>query len=471
MIGMKMINRAAACMLAAFLSVPLAAGAREDTTIASSVVTALKVSRAPGASVAITKHGKVVFEQGFGVKNLDSQTPVGPHTRFEIGSITKQFTAAAILQLKEQGKLSLSDPLGKYVPQYAAAKNVTIEQLLWQVSGIPDYVGVNDFVHIATTRRGSLAAVLALVAGKPLQFAPGTKWAYSNTNYYLLGHVVEVASGMPWDTYVRTHIFAPANMTDSTFMKDERGIADMATGYAQEKGGFSPAPPFTGWTGAAGAIVSTAVDLAKWDHALLAGKLISAADLQLMTHPGHLRDGKSTGYGFGWEIGARDATARIAHSGGTFGFAAQNDVYPKLGEAIVVLQNSSDASPNVISGEVFSAVNPELVKNENRSAAGEDAAITARAKQTLEQLLSAKPDRSQFTAAMNKTLTPQLLFGAAQELKPLGTAQTWVYRGKKDTAGKTAYDYLVTFSSGVKAAVTMTLDKSGKIAGYDVSPT
>lgn len=470
MMGMKMINRAAACMLAALLLVPLAAAAQENEAIASSAVTALKVSRAPGASIAVAEHGKVVFQQAFGVKNLDSHAPVDRQTGFEIGSVTKQFTAAAILQLKEQGKLSLSDPLGKYVPQYAAGKKVTIEQLLWQVSGIPNYTEVNHFVQIATTRPGSLDAVLALIKGKPLQFAPGTKWAYSNTNYYLLGRVVEVASGMPWETYLRTHIFAPANMTHSTFMKDERAVADMATGYEQKKDAFNPSPPFNGWAAGAGEIVSTADDLLKWDRALFAGELISAADLQLMTRPGRLRNGKSTGYGFGWEIDTHDTTTRIAHSGGTFGFAAQNEVYPKLGEAIVVLQNSSAASPDIVSSQVFSAVNPELAKNENRSFAGEDTAVTARAKQTWQLFISGKPDRSQLTAEMNKAITPQVLAGAAQQFRPLGSPQAWVYRGKKTSAGATAYEYLVTFSSGVKVNVTMTLDESGKIAGYDVSP-
>lgn len=467
---MKLTNRAAAFSLAVLLLVPVSASARENGVIAGSVLTGLKVSRAPGASVAVAEHGTLVFQRGFGVKNLDSRAPVSPRTRFEVGSITKQFTATAILQLKERGRLSLTDRLGKYIPQYAAGKNVTIEQLLWQVSGIPDYTHANHFVHIAVTHRGSLSAVLALIKGKPLEFAPGTKWEYSNTNYYLLGRVVEAASGMPWDAYVRMHIFTPAKMTDSTFMKDERAVTDMATGYEQKKSAFSPSPSFTGWAGAAGSIVSTATDLLKWDRALFGGKLISDPDVRLMTQPGRLRGGKSTGYGFGWEIGTHDGTARIAHSGGTFGFTAENDVYPELGEAIVVLQNSSAASPDLVSGEVFSALNPQLAASENRPAPGEDPAITARAKEMWRQFSTAKLDRSMLTAGMNKLLSPQVLAGADEQLKPLRAPQTWLYRGKKSSAGLDAYEYLVTFGSGVKLNVTMTLDRGGKIAGYDLSP-
>lgn len=463
---MKMIGRAAACMLAAAICVPLGAGAQENGAIASSALAALKVSHAPGLSLAVMEHGKIAFARGFGVKNFDLQTPVDPHTRFEIGSITKQFTAAAILQLKEHGKLSLSDRLGKYVPQYATGKNVTIEQLLWQVSGVPDYTEAKRFMRTAASQPGSLDGVLRLIKGKPLAFAPGTKWAYSNTNYYLLGRVVEVASGTPWQTYVRTYIFAPANMTESTFIEDERNASDMATGYELKKQNFVPSPPVGAWAYSAGAIVSTAGDLLKWDRAVFAGKIVSAADFKLMTTPGRLRSGKSTGYGFGWVIDKHDGVSRIWHNGGTFGFVAQNEIYPSLGEAIVALENSSAAGPALVAARAFAAINPQLASAEAKSAKGEDPAITARAKGVWQMFASGNVDRSQLDARMNKAMTPQMLSAVAERFKPLGDPQTWVYRGKQTVQDDATYDYLVTFSSGIKLDVTMTLDKDGKIAGF-----
>jgi CubicO group peptidase (beta-lactamase class C family) len=457
-------------MLAVLTCFPVAAGAQDGSAIADALQPALNISKAPGTSLAVMEHGTITIERGFGVRNVGTQAPVDPHTRFEIGSITKQFTAAAILQLKERGKLALTDPLGKYVPQYAAARAVTIEQLLWQVSGIPNYTDVPNFDRIAVSRAGSLAGVLALIRNKPLEFAPGTKWAYSNTNYYLLGRVVERASGMPWAQYVRTHIFVPAGMNEATFMEDERSAADMATGYELKNNKLVASPPFGGWADSAGAIVCTAADLLKWDRALFGGKIVSAADLRLMTQAARLRNGEATEYGFGWVVSKHDGTPEFSHAGGTFGFAAENEVYPKLDEAIVVLQNNSAAPPDIVAGSVFRVLNPQLVKDESRSAAGEDPAITAKAKATLRLLLNGNPDRSQLDAAMNKALTPQVLSAADEQIKAYGAPQTWVYRGKSVTAQGTTYLWLVTFSSGVKLKIEMALDPDGKIGGYNLLP-
>jgi D-alanyl-D-alanine carboxypeptidase len=170
----------------------------------------------PGGQILLVDHGRIVYEKNFGVRDLQTKQPVDEHTRFEIGSITKQFAAAAILQLQESGKLSLDDPLGKYVPQYATGKHVTIKQLLWQVSGIPDYTGEDAYwKHLAESNGRvsfpkplDLPKVLALVGNHPLRFKPGTKWEYSNTNYYLLGAVVEGVSGLSWEEYVRRNIYA-----------------------------------------------------------------------------------------------------------------------------------------------------------------------------------------------------------------------------------------------------------------------
>lgn len=456
-------------MLAALIGIPASAGAQAADPLTDAVLNAVKASRAPGAAVAVMRDGTVTFESGFGVRDIGTKAPVDVHTRFEIGSITKQFTAAAILQLKEQGKLALSDPLGKYVPQYAPGKAVTLAQLLGQVSGIPNYTDANHFLSIAT-HPASLNAVLALIKGKSLEFKPGTKWAYSNTNYYLLGRVVEAASGTTWESYVRAHIFVPAGMTESTFATEESGVPDMATGYELQKGKFVPAQPLGAWAYAAGAIVSTAGDLLKWDRALFGGKLISAADLQLMTQAGRLPSGKSTRYGFGWIIGTHDGTTRISHGGGTFGFAAENDVYPKLGEAVVALQNSSDATPTIITARAFDVLNPQLAQAETKAASGEDPNVTARVKAVWAMFVSGNLDRSQLDAGMNKAITPQVLAAAGEQFKTVGTAQTWVYRGKKSTPQYTTYVYLVTFSSGAKLNLTMSVDKDGKIAGFFAAP-
>lgn len=466
---MSKTSRVAACLLAALVFTPLTARAQDRAALDDALTSALKAAGTPGASVAVAKNGHIVLERAFGVKNLDSQAPVDAHTRFEIGSITKQFTAAAILQLKERGKLSLSDPLVKYVPQYAAGKNVTIEQLLWQVSGIPEYFTPGN-LPMFTERKASLNAMLAIIKDKPLDFAPGTKWAYSNSNYFLLGRVVEVASGMPWRQYVRTQIFAPAGMTESSFMDDEGNIADMATGYTVKNENVVPAPSMAGWGSADGGIVSTAGDLVKWDNALLGGNIVSAADLRLMTESGRLTDGTSTGYGFAWMSEVRDGAPGIWHNGGTLGFIAKNEVFPQLGETIVILENNNNAWVSSVSGSLFAALNPQLAALDERPVSGENSAVTARAKIILQQICDGSIDRSQLSAAMNEALTPQMLSALGTRFRQLGFAQTWVYRGTKADASETAYIYRVTFTGGQKLSVTMTVGKDGKISDYSASP-
>lgn len=301
---------------------------------------ALSHGPAPGAAVLIVDHGHVVYSENYGVRDLASKAPVDDHTRFEIGSITKEMVAASILQLKEGGKLSLSDRLGKYFPQYTAGQNITLEQMLQQVSGIPNFGSAKGF---DSRNPGTTAAVLELLDDLRLDFDPGSHWEYSNSNYYLLAAIVSQVSGMPWQQYVREHIFAPSGMNESSFAKDEGSIADMAIGYTQpgkKAGELVKSEPMNGWAGGAGDIVSTTRDVAKWDEALFSGKIVDAADLKLMTVPGPF-PAMGGGYGFGWVIDSYHGFQRFWHPGQTNGFVAANMVYPTLGEDVIVLCNLS----------------------------------------------------------------------------------------------------------------------------------
>ena len=467
---MNLGYRACALALAIWFLLGAAPVLADEGALSATVQKALKAWQVTGAQVVVLEQGKVTYDQPFGLKNVASNAPVDNQTRFEIGSITKQFTAAAILQLKEHGKLSLSDPLGKYVPQYARAKNITIEQLLWQVTGIPNYTATKNFMQIATSHRGTFNAMLAMVKNKPLNFEPGTKWQYSNTNYLLLGRIVEVASGIPWRTYVQTHIFDTLGMKESTFMENEANVDDMATGYYSPKKTLEPSPPFLGWAGGAGAIVSTATDMAKWDEGLFGGKVIAQSDLALMTSPGRLANGKATDYGFGWLLDTHDGQQRIWHNGGTFGFNSTNHVYPRLGQAIIVLENTIGADANSLASVVFDALHPDLVATQTQAVPGENPAVTARVKAVWEQFTSGNVDRSQLTPEMSKAMTPDVLAGAKAQFAQLGTATSWTYRGEQSNENQTTYTYLVVFSSGFKTNIFMSLTKDGKISGYLVRP-
>lgn len=440
----------------------------------------MRAQGVPGLEIAVVDGGRIVTDAAYGVRNVDTQQPVDVHTRFEIGSITKQFTAAAILQLKERGRLSLDDRLGKYVPQYVQGRAITLRQLLMQVSGIPNYTETRAFGKLITergttvvlTRSGNFDAILAMIAHLPLHFKPGTKWEYSNTNYIMLGRVVEIASGMPWSEYVRTHIFVPAGMTESSFMEDEPHLTDMAVGYSPFPHALHLTASFNGWASSAGTIVSTARDLARWDLALFGGKLVSAADLRLMVTPGLLPAmGVHSHYAFGWVVDRYDGQERIWHNGGTLGFSAANHYYPEQHEFIIVLTNDRAGGADDIADATFDALHPQLAAAAAAPVAGEDPAITARAKAVLAQFLSGSLDRSEFDASMNAAMTPQVVASAKAQFAQLGTATSWTYKGKHVTGTTTTYEYRVTFSSGVKINVYMVIDASGKISGYLLSPS
>lgn len=313
------------------------------STVTQIVSHNIATQRVTGAQVVIVRNGKIVYQRSFGTRAVGGP-PVDAQTRFEIGSATKQFTAAAILQLKERGKLRLDDRLAKYLPSFPHANAVTLRQLLNQTSGLPDFTQTNHFfTRIAWTQAPTLANIERLSAG-PLHFTPGTRWEYSNTNYTALGRVIEVVSHHSYHDYVRTNLFAPAGMTESTFIDSEKALPNVATGYwnGVHHGKLRKAPVVPdGWLWSAGDIVSTASDLAKWDIALTHLRIISRSDLRLMSTPPNLPSAKPDDYGFGCWIDLVGGHTDVAADGDTLGISSSNDILPNDGLDIIVLENQA----------------------------------------------------------------------------------------------------------------------------------
>jgi CubicO group peptidase (beta-lactamase class C family) len=437
--------------------------------LSAALQNAVQANNTPAAQIGVMRAGSLVVDDAYGMANIGRRIPATQRTQFEIGSVTKQFTAAAILQLKERGKLKLSDRLGKYVPEYPRGKNITLEQLLWQVSGVPNYTEVNHFVHIAGSTPGGVDPAIALIANKPLDFAPGTRFEYSNTNYLLLGAVVARVSHLPWETYIREYVFKPAGMTHSGFIQDEPRLPDAATGYQRGKNGrLEVAPPLHGpWAGSAGAIVSTVADMARWDAAFFGGKIVAPQDVRLATTAHHLASGKSTGYGFGWFVDEKAGQPAIEHSGGTFGFASVNEYFPKLHEFVIVLTNVAGLDPAFIANQTFDALHPAIAAAERKPAKGEDHAITALAREWLHRMQTGEIDRSQLSAAFAKHLTPQMVGSMKDGLAPFGNPTSFIYRGKSSMNGSTAYRYSVGFK-GAAITFTIALDNHGKVSSLGI---
>jgi len=296
--------------------------------------------------VVVVKDGRVLVRRAYGLANLETRTPMRPEMVFELGSVTKQFTSTAILMLAEQGKLALDDDIRKYVPAFPdKGVHISVEHLLTHTSGIKDYT--NDPKWPEMWRQDlTPAQVVDLVKDAPLEFAPGTKWRYDNTGYTLLGMILEKASGVPYAEFIRTNIFEPLGMTHSLYGSFSAIVPNRAAGYSKgEKGAWKNAPYLSmAQPYAAGSLMSNIDDLATWDAAVSAGKLLSAA-LWAKAFTGYrLTTGEDTRYGFGWELRTYDGHDIVRHGGGIPGYSTVVLRMPADHLYVAVLTNS-DAPP------------------------------------------------------------------------------------------------------------------------------
>jgi len=299
----------------------------------------------PGAAAIVVKDGQVVLRKGYGMANLELAVPVSPDMVFEIGSITKQFTAAAILLLQERGKLRLEDPLTKYLPDYPMhGETITLEHLLTHTSGIPSYTGMPEWLpHVREDMK--VEDLIALFKDKPLEFKPGEQWRYDNSGYILLGAVIEKASGKSYEQFVEEEIFQKLGMTHSRYGHAEEVIPLRAAGYGRDAKGFrnanylSMTQPY-----AAGSLMSTVDDLALWDRALAGETLLEQASLDRMFTPARLTSGRSTRYGFGLVVYDFEGRRVIEHGGGIFGFVSFLMRVPEERLFVAILSNNEAAS-------------------------------------------------------------------------------------------------------------------------------
>ena len=429
----------------------------------------------PGLAIAVVRDGRLETARGYGLANLQRKTNVTPETRFEIGSITKQFTAACVLQLARAGKLSLDDALGKYVPSYRRGREVTLRELLGQTSGIPEYLD-SESVAAEAVRPTTFGGLMALVAPKPLLFKPGKHWAYSNTNYILLGQVIAVVSGESYENYVRGHVFGPAGMTNSGFIGDATDPDSTALGYefeenTTEKRLLREAPQLDeSWIGAAGGIVSTLVDMAAWDAALASGRVLSTRDVALLRTTGTLLNGSRTRYAFGWIVDDVEGHTRLWHNGGTFGYHAVNAVFPNDGLAIIVFANEPGAPVEDFATDVFLKLTPDAAERRATVDTNEDLAVTARVREWIGRMQTGQIDRSQLTDDMNKTFTAAVTGDTMEQFAAFGALERLVFKENRSVQEATTYTYLAEFAS-TTLTIKMAIDANTKIKSLSFDPS
>ena len=416
----------------------------------------------PSASIAIVKDGQVAYVKAYGDARIEPKTPATPAMRYSIGSISKQFTAAAILLLQEQGKLSLDDKVAKYVPDLTRANEVSIRQLLSHTSGYQDY-WPQDYVMPMMLQPVTAQKIMDLWAKKPLDFEPGTKWQYSNTNYVIAGVIIEKVSRMPLLKFLQEKVFTPLGMTSVADIDQERlGDTDPIGYMRYALGPLRPGPKEgKGWLFAAGELAMPAQDLAKWDISIMDQKLLKPSSYREMGADTSLKNGLATNYGLGVSVNSAGGRRALSHGGEVSGFTAQNVVYPDDRAAIVVLTNQDAASA---AGPIAGGIGQLLFATNDPASP----AKLEQAKKIFADLQQGKIDRQLFTSNANAYFSEQALQDFATGLGPLGTPQSFTQTSQGLRGGMTLRVYIVRFPQKVLRAWTYEMP-DGKLEQYQIA--
>src|SRR5262245_15149612 len=314
--------------------------ASEKSAIDNGALAVLQSTGAPSASIAVVRDGRIVYEQAYGDGRIDPRTAAAPSMRYAIGSVSKQFTATAVLLLAEEGKLSLDDKVAKWFPQLTRANEISLRQLLSMTSGYQDY-WPQDYVFLDMQRESNAEAIMQRWAGKALDFDPGAKWQYSNTNYVIAAAVVEKVSGQRFMDFLRQRIFTPLKMTTvADFNAGPLSPSDAGPYLRNALGPLRLAPKEApGWLFGAGQLAMTAHDLALWNIAVLDRTVLRPASYRTQQTDMLLQAGNATGYGLGVSLAAPGGRRRIAHGGAVSGYTTTNQVFPDDRAAITVFTN------------------------------------------------------------------------------------------------------------------------------------
>jgi D-alanyl-D-alanine carboxypeptidase len=414
----------------------------------------------PSASIAIVRDGQIAYVQAYGDARLEPRSPARTDMRYSIGSISKQFTATAILMLAEQQKLSLDDPVSKYLPELTRASQVTVRQLLSHTSGYQDY-WPQDYVPPFMIREVTAEDILNRWAKKPLDFAPGTQWQYSNTGYVLAGAIVEKAGGVPLLELLRSRVFAPLGMESVIDVDQGRLTESDPVGYLRYGLGPLRVAPKEGkgWLFAAGELAMTAHDLAKWNVALLEHRLLTPASYRELETAVLLKNGLGTQYGLGVDVTTQFGRRVLTHGGEVSGFTASNTVFPEDRAAVTVLTNLDAAAA---APAITRRIAPLLLTDRASTAAAQ-----SRARRIFEGLQTGKIDRSLFTDNANSYFTDRSLRDFAEGLRPLGAPTRFEQTAQSDRGGMTFRRFEVKFDKKTLQVWERDMP-DGKIEQYQV---
>jgi D-alanyl-D-alanine carboxypeptidase len=419
----------------------------------------------PGLSLAVLKDGEVVKTAGYGLANVELNVPATPRTVFQIQSITKTFTSAAILLLSEEGKLSLDDPVAKHLEGAPGSwKAITIRHLLSHTSGIKDFI--ND-PTVSLRLEVTEEEVLQATAPRPLNFAPGEKYAYSNTNYHLLAMVIRKLTGKWYGDFLRERIFEPLGMSRTRVVSLSEVIPDRATGYHWRKGAFVNgdfvAESVLAYGG--GGIVSTAPDLARWAASFETEKLLKPKTIEEAWTPFKLNDGSAATYGLGWFIQPAEGHRGVGHSGGhVTGFTSHLAIYPADRLAVVVLTNSTSADPAPLARNIAARYVSALAARPRKPLEDREPQVTALLRDCLVRASRGELQAEMFTAELWKAISESGIAGK-EMAQSRGALQSVDLLERTKAHDLPTYRYRATFAH-LTLGITLSLNAGGQIAFF-----
>lgn len=443
---------ALAAAAASATAAPLTLQQQHD--IDASIAEWLAQTGAPSVSIAVVNGGEIAYAKAYGKARLAPAEAAGPKTRYAIDSVSKEFTAAAILKLQEEGKLSLDDKVARFFPAFAGADQVSLRQILSHTAGYRDY-WPQDFVTIEMSRPVTTKALLDEWAMKPLDFAPGSDWQYSNTGFVIAGAIVEKVSGKPLVDYLRTIVFDPLKM---------RGVMDAdqartdASAYTRWAGGpvREAQKEGAGWLFAAGELAMAPSELARWDISLMAKSLLKPASYEAFYTPIKLTSGRDSQYSLGLRVAQTQGRLMIAHNGGGSGFLSTNRMWPEQKIAVIAFTNNDWASPGGVADRVSYVVLPPSPEE-------------ARARRVFEAFRKGAMDRTLFTENGNAYLSASVLADQKAGLAALGPARLFEPQGEQTRGGLKTRTWKITTAKGVILTVVERGYPDGKLEQFMIS--
>lgn len=453
----------AALFLSASLTSLAQLSQQTQQSVADLASRTLRDTGVPSASIAIVQDNHVVYAHAFGLANVSPAKPATADMAYPIGSISKQFTAHAILLLQQRGKLSIDDPVAKYFPNFTRANEVTLRNLMTMTSGYSDFAP-QDYIIPAWRNNIDPLENVTTWATKPLDFAPGTDWQYSNTNYVILGLIVQKVTGEPLMQFIRENVLDPLNLQGvfNTYTQREKL---QVTGYVSNALAPVRVLPLegNGWYFGDGDLAMPASTLAQWDIGIIEQKLLSPASYKLFETPFILANGDDTHYGLGTYVRNRNGHRELEHSGEVGGYVSENIVFPDDGIAVVVLTNqvASDAA-STIGDDIANVLIPSL----HTSPPPSPDPLAPKLRTILTGLQRGTIDRSLFTSDTNDYFNADTLADFKSTLAPLGSITNITRARTHQRGGMTEGIYRVTYSTGTTITISTYTEPDGKIEQF-----